>query len=428
MSESIDWNDPILSRWLGAIIKKTTRYSYMTAFRAYTKFTRKTPAILIDEAIEDSRKDARKKMDVVKISLNNFYQYLINDYPVMSRGKGERTQIRTGVRPKTAHTWVNAIRGFYGVFDIYVKMKLPKARVVNKKLNLTTMDVKTLVDHTRTPRDRAIILTMFQSGLDVATLCSLKMKDVAEGIKSGKTPFKLEVFREKAGVKYYTFLGKDSVNAIEAYLRDLKSRGFEPTLNSPLFVKLKRTGGKIRPLKTHLIQKLLRETAQRSELIDKENNGLDQNPSSPHALREAFGSIMSMKGVPDSLVDFWLGHTIGEMSEAYKKQRFEDAKRMYAERERFISITVPENQGLEEAIKEAKQEAEDRTQKLRENFDNLFSENVNLKQKLDGLEKKIKPFDQLYQTLVNTFGEEHAQKQLERLFVANKEALEQYDT
>ena len=183
----INFNNPILQRWTGTISKKSTRSSYKTAFRAYIKYAKKTPSVLIDEAIEDSMKDAREKRDVVKVSLLGFYQYLVNEHPVKSRGKGEPKIIRNGVRSKTAHAWVNAVRSFYGTFDIFVKLKgrsrLPPARVANKRLNFTTMDVKALVDHARNPRDRAIILTLFQSGMDVSTLCSLKMKDIAEGLK-----------------------------------------------------------------------------------------------------------------------------------------------------------------------------------------------------------------------------------------------------
>jgi len=424
----INWNDPTLQRWIGTITKRSTRNSYKTAYRAYSKFTKKTPSVLIDEAIEDSKQDVREKRDVVKTLLLSFYQYLINEYPVKSRGKGEHGTLRKGVRSKTAHVWVNAIRSFYGTFDIYVKLKgrssLPPARVVNKRLDLTTMDVKALVDHARNPRDRAIILTMFQSGMDVSTLCSLKVKDVAEGLKQKEIPLKVETFREKAGVEYYTFLGRDSVNALKAYLQDLTSRGFKVSADSPLFLKLTRRKGKVKALETHLIQKLLRETALRSGLVDEEKNGNDFNPVSPHALREAFGSIMVNKGVPDSVIDFWLGHTIGEMASAYKRQRFEDVKRMYSENERFISITAPEN----EALEKVRRETEEKTKQLRENFDNLFSENTTLKQKLDDLEKTVKPFKGLYQALIDTFGEENAEEQLKRLFISNIEALQQYDT
>lgn len=385
----VNWNEPALVRWLGTITRKGTKATYKSAFRAYAKYSGLTATEMIDEAIEDSKRDVRERKDIVKTRLLNFYQWLVNEYPVRARGKGEHGVVRKGVRSKTAHSWVNAIRSFYGTFEIFVKLKgrssLPPARVVNKRLDLTTMDVKALVDHARNPRDRAIILTMFQSGMDVSTLCSMRYEDVSEGLKTEERPLKLEPFREKARAEYYTFLGRDAINSIEAYLNDLESRGIRLKPKDPLFVKLTRRQGEVQGLETHLVQKVLRESALRSGLIDEENNGHDQNPASPHALREAFGSIMVNKGVPDSVVDFWLGHSIGEMAEAYKRQRFEDVKRMYVERERYISITAPES----EVIEEVRRETERKTRQLRENFDNLYSENVELKKRLGNIEKAI---------------------------------------
>ncbi|MDI6860379.1 MAG: hypothetical protein QMC85_07780, partial [Methanocellales archaeon] len=61
----------------------------------------------------------------------------------------------------------------------------------------------------------------------------------------------------------------------------------------------------------------------------------------PHALRESFSSIMLNKGVPDTIVDFWLGHSLGEMGEAYKRGRFEEVKQLYLEKEVYISISAP---------------------------------------------------------------------------------------
>jgi hypothetical protein len=43
----------------------------------------------------------------------------------------------------------------------------------------------------------------------------------------------------------------------------------------------------------------------------------------------AFGSIMINKGVPDSIVDFLLGHKIGPLAEAYKKVQFDHFFRDY---------------------------------------------------------------------------------------------------
>lgn len=68
------------------------------------------------------------------------------------------------------------------------------------------------------------------------------------------------------------------------------------------------------------------------------NYGKALNPLGPHALRESFDSTMINSGVPDTIVDFWLGHTIGEMAEAYKGVQLESLKQIYQERENLISI------------------------------------------------------------------------------------------
>jgi len=173
-------------------------------------------------------------------------------------------------------------------------------------------------------RDRAIILTMFQSGMDVSTLCSLKYGDIAEGITKNEHPLKLDLYRPKTGIDYYTFLGRDAVEALKASIADMKARGAQFKPDTPLFMKER---GK-EPLETNLVQNMMKEVAHKTGLVDAENNGKSFNPLSPHALRESFGSIMINSGVPDTIVDFWLGHEIGEMAEAYKGVQHESLKQM----------------------------------------------------------------------------------------------------
>jgi len=156
----------------------------------YAKYTGLTAEQLVDEALEDARRDPREKTDIVKQRFIGFYNWLVNEAP--KRGPGGRKTGGKGLSSKLAHTYVNAIRSFYDTFGVVVKLKgrsaLPKPRVTNKRKRLTNMDVKRLLDHCRSPRDRAVILCMFQSGMDVSTLCSLKYGDVAEGLKRGDHP------------------------------------------------------------------------------------------------------------------------------------------------------------------------------------------------------------------------------------------------
>ena len=54
--------------------------------------------------------------------------------------------------------------------------------------------------------------------------------------------------------------------------------------------------------------------------IDENMNERAINPLSPHALRESFSSIMTNKGVPKTVTNFWLGHEIGEMAKTWRRK------------------------------------------------------------------------------------------------------------
>ncbi len=174
----VNWEDPALQRWLGTIMKKGTKYNYRSAFRAYKAFTGMTASALVDEALEDAKRGPKEKRDVVLKRLIQFYRWLKTEYPRKSRGKGPHEIVGRGISDKAAHMRVAAMRSFYATFGVTVRMKgrhsLPRPRVRNKRMKVSAQQVQFLVDHARTPRDRAIILTLFQGGMDVSTLCSLK--------------------------------------------------------------------------------------------------------------------------------------------------------------------------------------------------------------------------------------------------------------
>jgi hypothetical protein len=217
---------------------------------------------------------------------------------------------------------------------------------VTRRANITVDILSQLVSHARTPRDRAIILTAFQGGIDTQTLTELNYGDVRHGLSINEYPLKLDVFRGKSGTEYYTFLGRDAINAIRTYIDDARSRGIEFTDKTPLFVKYRRSkGGMMEP---EAVQKMIRVVSISAGLVGDLNHNL--NPYGIHALRESFGSIMLNKGIPDTIVDFWLGHSIGEMANAYKSRQEDDLRRMYKEREVFLSIHAP-NSVIEERLK-----------------------------------------------------------------------------
>jgi len=396
-TDMIDWKDPPLVRWLGSITREGTKATYKSGFRLYAEYTGMTATQLIDEALEDQKKDPREKRDVVKQRLIGFYNWLVTEAPKRKAG-GTGEIIGRGISSKMAHCYVGAIRSFYGTFDVYVKLhgrsKLPKPRITNRRMILNNVEVKKLLDHCRSPRDRAIILVMFQGGMDVSTLCNLKYGDVAEGLAKNEHPLKLDLYRPKTGTEYYTFLGKDAIESLKAYLADVKARDIRLEPKDPLFLKESNKALTKEGLTPHLVQNMLREVAVKSGLVDKTFNGKDFNPLSPHALRESFGSIMTNKGVPDTIVDFWLGHEIGEMAEAYKKGMAEDLKRIYLEKEPFICVSA-------DVQLEAKMRAEidEKNRQLQQIINGLVSENMDLKQKMQKADEKLRQVEQTLQEM-----------------------------
>jgi len=396
------WEDPVVKRWLGTIAKKRTAYTYKSAFRAYLQYTGLTPSEMIDEAIEDMKQDPRHRKDVLLTKILGFYTYMKTDYPKKSRGTGEHKIIGKGVSDKLATTFSGAIRSFYATYDLTVRMKgrrkLPKPRVTNKRMIISASDVKTLVDNARSPKARAMILVNFQGGLDAATLCSIKYGDVSEGLAKGEYPLKLELHRVKTGTDFYTFLGRDAIEALKAYIADMKSRGVQFAFDSPLFVQDKSKTA----MAPENIQAMMAELAKRAGFIDEKNNGHSFNPLGPHALRESFGSIMTNSGVPDTIVDFWHGHEIGEMAEAYRSVQFESLRKMYLDRERLISISAsPVN--AEELTKKLRLELEQNNQTLQNNFQKLFTEHLELKSSFAKLELENTDLKKRFQKVEEKF-------------------------
>ncbi len=386
-----DWNEAPLQRWMGSITKESTKGVYQCGFRRYAEYTGTSATALVDEALEDVKRDPREKRDIVKQRLIGFYNWLVKEAPRRRGGRQGSVVVGRGLSSKISHTYVNAVRSFYGTFDVYVKLKgrskLPRARVENRRMIVANTAIRRLVDHAGSPRDRAMILTMFQGGMDVSTLCSLRQGDVAGGLDRDEHPLKLELFRQKSGTEFYTFLGKDACEAIRAYLNVVRDRGVRLAPATPLFLKGRHMALKGEGITTNLVQSMMRVVAVKSGLVDRDNNGKAFNPLSPHALRESFGSIMTNSGVPDTIVDFWLGHSLGEMAEAYKVVQYDSLREMYLERERLLSIsqTPVDVQEIERKI-ETRIDAENR--QLQSLVNGLTAENLDLQRRTRVLERR----------------------------------------
>lgn len=354
-----------------------TKNVYLGALRIYTNYRDMNPEELIDE-IEADRQKTRRERGEIEYIIKTFHEWLLNEKPKLSKGKkptGEK-----GVSTNRANSILCGVRSFYKANGFPLNVKTPKSYTLpeNEKLKVRADTVKKLVNHAPTLRDRAIILAIFQSGMDASTLCSLKYGDVAKGLEAyknnGEQPMLIKVVRKKAHVNFNTFLAKDAIEALLAYLNKRQEKEGKIGLSEPLFVK-ERVKNDVKSLNTKLIDKMMRKVALRSGVVSQEEmERADMNPCRPHALRAAFKTVLMLQGVPKELTEYWMGHT-PDYGGAYHLPSDEEQLEIYADNCEPLSI----NRATEQ-VKELSKE-------MREEIGELQMENRRLRKKLADMEQ-----------------------------------------
>jgi integrase/recombinase XerD len=181
---------------------------------------------------------------------------------------------------------------------------------------------------------------MFQSGMDVSTICSLNYGDVERELDDGKEPLMLHIIREKEGVEFHTFFGRDAIDALKLYLEErTKKYGEKLTYETPLFVKEGAKKLTFERITTNLIQIMFRDLVINAGIVTKDQLQMaDINPARPHALRSGFSSILKLEGVNELFVEYMMGHVI-PYNGAYFRPHPEELRKVYSEHEHALSIT-----------------------------------------------------------------------------------------
>ena len=194
----------------------------------------------------------------------------------------------------TQYQKIMAVRGFIGfLFDLgevnsetYMKIKKQRTPKVNnaKKLPLSADQVNAIVRQARTPREKAMLMALFHTGMRIGELLNIKLTDInAEG--AIKVVGKGNKFR-------YCYLNEKTMEVVREYLNVRKESEY-----SNLFI-----GNQGKPMQEQNFNKTIKLLAKRAG-IDVEALNF-----SCHSTRHTTISILAEKGVTMPVLQEIAGH------------------------------------------------------------------------------------------------------------------------
>lgn len=218
-----------------------------------------------------------------------------------------------GLAPASRYRILSAVKSLlsfghrtgYLAFDVGRMLRLPAAPNQLAARILPEADTHRMLNLEENPRNRALLMLLYASGIRVSELCRLCWRDLQPTGESGQI----------------TVLGKGSKTrsvqipaSVWNLVMDLKE---DAGLEDPVF-RSRKKGGFLRPL---AVLRIVRKAAQRAGLPD-------QNVS-PHWLRHAHASHALDRGAPIHLVQATLGHTSITTTARYLHARPQDSSSRY---------------------------------------------------------------------------------------------------
>jgi integrase len=192
----------------------------------------------------------------------------------------------------------------------------------------TISEVRAMATVAESLRNRAIILAIWTSGVRVSTLCALNLGDVADDLNAGYVSVRIPVDPDmknrlpdacKGNIPYYTFICREAVEALRAYLRDRSEKYGPLTPEAPLFhaewTLWERKERSDKRLGRRTVAKIIRRAARLA--------GISKWACiTPHTLRKAFESVLRNPTLDGARMDkgtqeFLFGHILPGSQDAY---------------------------------------------------------------------------------------------------------------
>lgn len=219
--------------------------------------------------------------------------------------------------------------GFKGERDLNIATYFVPTRYRKKPEYIPSKDeMYAMVAAAGTPRNRALILCLWSSGLRVSTLSALNYGDIQDELEEGLHCVMVPVYPEmklrvknacKGSIPYYTFIYEEAVEALKAYLRKRREKYGSIYQDYPLFHSdwnlWTRSERSRKRLNRRTIGKIVKKAAKVAGLPQWQH-------VTPHCIRKALKSVLRSPTFDGGRLDqgtqeFLFGHILPGSQDAY---------------------------------------------------------------------------------------------------------------
>jgi integrase len=206
----------------------------------------------------------------------------------------------------------------------------------------TKSEVYVMADSACSMRDRAIILTMFSTGLRNSTLRAIRHKDVGEELIKNQTNVMIPIYPQmkeiepnacKGGIPYYTFTSDEATQALKLYLKEREGRydyidGSEPLFCSE-YNQIHQEARRRKTLTSREVQIVVKSAARRSGIAE-------WKAVHPHCLRKAYETVLHSQLIDGGnlnikVQEFFMGHVLpGSQDPYFDRSKIEHMRNQYS--------------------------------------------------------------------------------------------------
>jgi len=206
----------------------------------------------------------------------------------------------------------------------------------------TKTEAYTMADSACSMRDRAIILTMFSTGLRNSTLRAIRYKDVAEQLIKNQTNVMIPIYPQmkeiepnacKGGIPYYTFTSDEATQALKLYLKEREGRYGPIDGSEPLFCseynQIHQEARRRKTLTSREIQIVVKSAARRAGIAE-------WKAVHPHCLRKAYETVLHSQLIDGGnlnvkVQEFFMGHVLpGSQDPYFDRSKIEHMRNQYS--------------------------------------------------------------------------------------------------